>query len=279
MGAGDFNGDGQPDPVIVASDLVGFSRLRVFLSTPGFPVLAQEFSVSPNPSSLAVANLDAGLGDDLVVASQGNIEFESFLLDGSGVFQSHQVLPLQHPPAACSIGQFDMDCEIDLVICEPGANRLTLSKGMGGGFFAPAILAGSPADPRVMAAGKMNGDSTLDLVLGLWASSQVQIFLNDGTGAFAPGGARLLPSFPNQLRINDFDQDGRNDFAVIHGSALDIFCGDGCGGIVPGRGLTLTFSSLLRGMIFRDVNGDRFPDIILSEPQANILWVCLNTSN
>ena len=138
-----------------------------------------------------------------------------------------------------------------------GSGFLYLSRG-DGTFLPPHYLGAQEA----VAAGDVNHDGKTDLLISNYARGEgVRVLLGNGDGTFSPGA--VVTSTPmSQVRVADFNGDGRLDVATIlpggtaAGNFLAVFLGRGDG----------TFSPEIRtpvtgGALVADFNGDGLPDV------------------
>ncbi len=99
--------------------------------------------------------------------------------------------------------------------CGGGGGGRTIA---GTGTFTPAVPPSFPvpAGPENLAVGDIDGDGVGDLAVSSRTSALVSIFFGVGDGTFteAPGSPFLAPSDPTEVRLADFDGDGRVDVAV-----------------------------------------------------------------
>jgi hypothetical protein len=138
------------------------------------------------------------------------------------------------------------------------------------------------------AAGDFDGDGDLDLYIGNFADSEnipAQIWINDGTGRFTVGAGRLPPVFAGvhdskylSVLTVDVDRDGAIDLVLGASQELPnaVLRNDGTGHFsflanamppkpLPGNpALSLVYE--VRAL---DLNGDRFPDLLLAYTSTN----------
>src|SRR5262249_36810203 len=190
--AGDLNGDGLEDLVVLAA---GSSQVFVYLQSPagGFgPAPDYRISVGLNPSDLALLDVDGDHRPDIVVSSQfsGTVSvlrndprapFASVLTfrGGSGLasldpVNGHLTLHSREAPLGLAVGDFNGDGTGDLVVTHSGGNTFSVLPGSGfGGFRNPhsALNFTTGSRPTVVVTGRFNADPFLDLAI-----------LNEGSG-------------------------------------------------------------------------------------------------
>src|SRR2546427_325773 len=123
-------------------------------------------------------------------------------------------------PFAVTVGDFNGDGKIDLVVANHVSHDITILLGDGNGGFKAA--AGSPVAagyfPAAVVVSDFNGDGKADLAVANFTNQfGVTILLGDGNGGFSParGSPIGLGFFPDALATGDFNGDGRVDLAVV----------------------------------------------------------------
>ena len=160
-----------------------------------------------------------------------------------------------------------------------------------GGFSALETYAeGSPLSmhPTYVAVGDFNHDGHLDFV-ATDENETASVYINNGDGTFIKQVMYSGFSWANQVVAGDFNGDGYVDIAVADGlpSCTGQCCNSWCDGEVAvlvnkGDG---TFASpayydsggnSASGIAVGDLNGDHYPDFVVTNYNANTLAVILN---
>ncbi len=171
-----------------------------------------------------------------------------------------------------AVGDFNEDGHPDLLM--PSVDGLAIYLGVGDGSFVagdaiPPIGAGG--FPVAFTTGDFNGDGHLDFALLVSVDLQVSVAigLGDGDGHFTGplfgfGGG----FFPVSIAAADFDGDGALDVAIGTLGGVQVFLGDGKGGLAP----PVLHSTPGHGgsVAIGDFNEDGIPDlaVAVTEPDA-----------
>jgi FG-GAP-like repeat/Bacterial Ig-like domain (group 3) len=222
IGVGDFNGDGNPDLVIVDLDTAGDVLVLLgdgkgnFSPAPGSPTHTGQAA-----KGVAVAdfNMDGHLD---VAITYGTANQVGILLgDGMGRLSPDPKgpFPTGDYPLAIVPGDFNGDGKPDLAVVNWSQGTMSVLLGDGTGGFVPGPdtnIAPDYISVESLAVGDMDGDGILDLVLpGGNKSAGLAVLLGDGKGGFEVSASGPLPGMPLALTLADFNGDGRLDVATV----------------------------------------------------------------
>ena len=227
----DFNGDGNPDIAVTATDTQNNGIVSILLGNGDGtfrPVV--NFSVGVGAfSAMSVADFNGDGKADLVVVGGASGATVSVLIgSGDGTFQAPLFSSFSQQPfgglSAVAVGDFNGDGKPDLAVT---AGHVFVALGNGDGTFQSpvAVTNVSVYSAGSIAAGDFNGDGKTDLAVG---SYNQLVLLGNGDGTF-----QQPVSYPVEGRptIIDFNGDGIPDIAVagFATSEISILQGNGDG--------------------------------------------------
>jgi hypothetical protein len=226
---------------------------------------------------VTLADLDGDRYPDIVAANRGGDKpTPSFACrnDRHGRFPSCEPLATE---SATSIVASDLDGDgaIDLFVPHrDGGQSLVLWNDGKGRFATSAKVGAAVTNARIGAAGDLDRDGRPDLVFIEESKKATFYMLNRGGRQFGdPVQLPGPPRTPYALALGDLNRDGQLDIVVGHVKLPgSIYYNEGKGrafreiGWNDGKGVVY-------GMVFADVNGDTWPDIIAARSDApNAIW-------
>ena len=233
LAIGKLNGDATPD--IAVADGTGVSVLLG--KGDGTFAPAKDYAAGKYPSSVAIGDFDGNGSRDLAVVVSTGV---SILLGrGDGTFGPAQLYPTGINPVTVVVGNFDADANLDLAVsnagavdcegrvgrraqassCTGGFGTVSVLRGRGDGSFGPTteFPVGRETAPTAMVVGDFNADRKPDLALvdSMQYSLGGSILLGNGAGGFGKASSFTAGHEPVALAVGDFNQDSRQDLAVI----------------------------------------------------------------
>jgi len=284
IAATDLNSDGIDD--LAVADLIGKKIVPLLGGPDGFSILPS-VSTPDIPVDIAVADFNNDGKQDVATANSGSdIESLSVALgDGKGGLAPTIDTP-GYSPARLAVGDFDADGTADLAVVSDDYTYVGLYIGDGAGNFPTGDYRGGEYPNGAVVTGDFDDDGVSDVAVAEsidgWIAHSINLLVSsDGFGSlhdFAP-----LDSDPSCLATGDLDQDGNLDLVAVSRSgassvgSVRVYLGDGVGtwysGEVDGLGL---FPAVA------DMNGDGFPDLVLSDdtmPEGPNLSVLLGNGD
>jgi FG-GAP-like repeat len=304
LAAGDVNGDGKNDLVLVsacAQDyLIGNNcpdgTLTVLLGNGNGTLRGAQYldvtsSMPTDGLSVAAADFNGDGRQDLVFPSGCGpgvdctpSGFTLLLSNGSGGYQAP--LPFAAPVEGSrwlAVGDFNGDGKPDVATfndsdpSQTGAASVSIFLNTGAGTFsAPVVYESGGSGALAITTGDFNGDGKLDIaLLELDSSSQslLGILLGNGDGTFQP----VITSGPNNFGIwmaaADFNRDGKTDLILLSNDtegSVEVFLSNGDGTFTAGQ----VYDRDGRGsaaVAAGDVNGDGKSDVVIANQCEPIL--------
>ena len=183
-------------------------------------------------------------------------------------------------PGRVLAADLDSDGNLDLIIAERFADRVSVHMGMGDGTFAPGAHFGTGTQPVGLTIADFNNDTHLDIATGNEIDSTTTILLGDGLGGFTDGGDFDTGFFttPSDIASADFDNDGDVDI-VASTQANSVYVllnnGDGTFAAPVFNNIITSTSSVAVGLI----NADTIPDIVATGLTTNEVFVLTGLGN
>lgn len=248
--AGDFNGDGKTDLVLLTTNIyhpdgTGSATTTLLGNGDGSFTSSQTSAIYLQPvtggdvlpPSMAAADFNGDGKLDLAVVGDyvNNGGVTIALGNGDGTFQA--VTPnsaVTQGFSAVATGDFNGDGVPDVVAANflaPGGATILLGNGDGTLTALPATLPTSTFVKSIV-VGEFNGDGKLDI--GFASELGVQVFFGAGDGSFTQSSVGSTPGLtnsPNGLIAGDFNHDDKLDLATVDSyyGQVDVLLGAGDG--------------------------------------------------
>jgi len=218
---------------------------------------------------------------DLVAASYSVISV--LLGNGDGTFQAPVNTPPPFAVESIGVGDFNHDGKLDLV--EAGTfgsgGNMSVLLGNGNGTFRDGASYAVGTSPESIAVADFNGDHKLDLAIANSEGGSISVLLGNGDGTFQTP-VNYPIAFCVWVTAADVNGDGKPDlvaaadyaFPNISGAAVFLGNGDGTFGspaYYPGNWSATAYAAI------GDFNGDRKPDLVITNFHGNNVLVMLNT--
>ena len=300
---GDFNGDGIADFVSIVGNpsIPGTFSFSVVLGNGDGTFQAPVLTASPgnmtDPFGIGDVNND-GLDDVIFVHQPGtSANFDVLLSNGDGTFTVGNNYALgSNNLSGGAVADFDGDGKLDLVAVDSATpGNVWVSTGNGDGTFnaATSVLLGEKAGYDVVIA-DLNGDGMLDITGNDDATGQQKVFLATSRTAFAASVPYTTPDGIYDAcatRLGDLNGDGKPE--IVNSNCTDdtitIYVNDGSGGFAQGvyynvsslaaSGAVLVPHTNPVAASIGDVNGDGFPDIVVTNNYSGDVTVLLGNGD
>ena len=279
----DFNQDGKLDLVVANSDS---NTVSILLGNgDGTFQPAMNFATPPDPFFVGVGDFNNDGSVDLITANMSNnsgyCDCMAVLLgNGDGTFQVPAIvttMPLI--PVAVGVGHFDGGKNLDLAVTQEfgGTSEMQILLGNGNGTFRLGPTYSVGPSSYAVAVADLNGDHKLDLAVAEGLGIGVRVFLGNGDGTFQEV-EDYRDYSASSLVVSDLNGDGKPDLVVGNltlPSGFSVLMGNGDGTFGPAT--YFRDGGLVRTVAVGDFNGDRLPDVIVSDDKAGQIITVLNT--
>lgn len=248
--AADFKGDGKSELVIAttndleiraANSAMQFEKVALSNNVvgSGFSDISVSTALvgSGRPSIVVAGGNQAGPGSVQVLRNIGNLSFTPEPQFSDGI------------PGATFVGSatFNSTSQASLFVFNSESNGLTLFPGVGVGAFGPNVIYSAAAHSGSPVVGDINNDGNSDILLpttlpncnanNVCKQPIIALYFGARGGSFYAAQLFATKQSPVALVTGDFNEDGALDVAVLEsqvgGSDVELFSGDGKGGLVP----------------------------------------------
>jgi hypothetical protein len=261
---GDVNGDGIPDLVSAGGYIALGNGNGTFQAPIYYPVQS-----AYSPGNVVLAKLSRDGLTDIVTDSDNAV---SVLLSlGKGKYEDGNWTSVTGGAGCGAAADYNGDGKPDLAVNT--ANGITILLGTGNSsapFTTGSTIALAGADCLI--TGDLNNDGIPDLLVP--ANGQAIAYLGNGDGTFTETSSTAIPT-GGYLVLADFNNDGNLDFATS-GNLLALGNGDGTfqtpAPFVPDP----PAPGYLAGIASGDLNGDGYPDVVLTNEFQNYIYILIN---
>lgn len=290
VSAGDIDGDGKPDMVVVNNTGARFSVFRN-TSVAGTVTMASQvdFATGNNPFSSFLADLDADGKLDVVITNMDDNSvsvFRNTSTPGSISFAARINLTTALSPHSVSIADLDKDGRPDIVVTNLNANSVSVFRNTGTGTIAFSAKIDFPVGtwPHGMATGDLDGDGYADVAVVNHDDNTVSLLRNTssaGVIAFAPTINYATQQRPFNVAIGDLDSNNKPELIVANSgsNSISIYSNTSAAGtlgftspLIIGAGNTPLWVSIA------DLNGNAKPDLAVVGFSSNSILLFDNQS-
>ncbi len=276
LAIGDIELDGAPD--LVVSD--GISQAKILWTGIAQPTL---ISLGLKPCSAAVKDLNHDQKPDVILSHAQGVSVALSMGNGSFLPLSKYTSTTGGGPVA--IADINGDGEVDIVLASSALPaKLAVFRGRGDGSFSAAVQTDLDTPIVAIAVSDLNGDLQDDLVLNGGPSSQpaTTVLISKGDGHFFPptrfpGLGVAIGNGANDVSktaiADDFNGDKLPDLALLFGSNLLVWTGNGTGSFAGS--IDTDLGQPVGSFILADVNNDKRLDLITTHDDSVQIGVSL----
>jgi hypothetical protein len=285
LAIGDFNHDNNLD---IAIANYGTNNVGILLGhgNGSFSSL-QTYTTSPksNPSSIVVRDFNNDNHLDIVVTNNGTGTLGIFFGYGNGTFQAQTIYMISSNshPQYITVGDFNKDKQLDIVIIDSTNDEIYILLGNGTGTF-PTITtydAVSGSRPFWIAVADFNYDNQSDIVVVDYSTNDIRTLIqySDNPSARVQSYPIGTPGLTGTLAVNDFNNDHILDIVFFKFSSIVIWIGLGDGTFGTQITLSIGSESNVQYISTGDLNNDNQTDIIISDAGYNWVSIFLGYGN
>ena len=177
------------------------------------------------PTSLLVGKFNAdGAADALVFEADKPKGFLRMFGSDPGQFSQPKFLLPELQPWVASLGDFDEDGDLDILVVERALSRLVVALGDGAGGFAmgPLVPIAGPFKPFTIAIADFDGNKHLDVAVIDDQLPELQVWSGKGDATFAGPVKIPLPSPAVRVVAAPLDGDAKSDLVAATFAAGDV---------------------------------------------------------
>ncbi len=266
--AGDFNGDGNMDLVVVnpgdhSLTLLAGDGKGGFLSP-------QTLLAGARPAIVQAGHFFADGFLDLAVLDEDNHTITILRGDGHGNFSSAGQFDAGNSPNGLTLADFNRDGLTDLVVGNSNADVLALL-GQGEGTFNPFNRIGRGI---AIAVGNVTGNGQNDWIVTDQTRDQITLQTGGQPAGFTQNSSDGLIA-PGKAVLADINGDGIADLIVCNSGGNSVLVYLGLGGGAFAAPQTFYTGTDPVDVEVADVNGDGRPDLVVTNKGSNDISILL----
>ena len=219
MTVADFNNDGNLD-IVVCNHIADTVYVYLGNASGGFGAPG---TISPGfgPRATVATDFNKDGNTDFVVTLSkvsGVGQAALYLGNGAGGFTAQTVVNTGPAPNTATVGDFNLDENMDVVTVNLTANTISVLQNTGSAFLLGAkVPLPNGSFPQGVAAADLNRDGKPDVASANQSSNTVTVFYGDGLGGFpTPGPSQATGTTPYSIVAEDFNRDGIVDLATAN---------------------------------------------------------------
>jgi hypothetical protein len=277
--AADFNHDGNLDLAIASQS--AYIGILMGNGDGTFQPPTQSPPVTTFEQFVTVGDFNGDGIPDLVALSLNNpCKCISVLLgNGDGTFQNAVITQPTFDVETIGLGDFNRDGKLDLATA--GNFSVNILLGNGDGTFQYGASYPGEESPSAIAVADFSDNHKLDLAVANSEGGSISVLLGNGNGTFQTA-VDYPMEFPSWVVAADLNGDGKVDLVATadydypHVSGAAVFPGDGNGSFQPPAYYASSWP-YTGPVAVGDFNGDRKPDLVMTDFDGTDVLVMLNT--
>ncbi|RJO64124.1 MAG: VCBS repeat-containing protein, partial [Myxococcales bacterium] len=193
-------------------------------------------------------------------------------------FEPVSTIPGQLQPGSALFGDLSGDGVLDVAWAGELGNTVEVAMGLGNGEFGTPSSYSVGNHPRGIALADLDGDGDLDLASANQVPGDLSVLLNRGDGVLEVEATYPTGSGARYVTAADVDRDGDVDLGVAnqYDNTISVFLNNGDGGLGDD---VLYATDNVRMLLFHDVDGDGFPDLVSVPYLGSIVSVRYNVQD
>ncbi|CAF3760649.1 unnamed protein product [Rotaria sordida] len=188
-------------------------------------------------------------------------------------------------PYSVTVGNFNDDNYVDIVIVNSGSDNLDVLFNSGNGTFETQITysIGANSHPRYVIAGDINKDNHLDIVTVNSKSNSISLIMGHGNGTFDISRVYSTGknSYPLAVAIGDFNNDNRSDLIIANAGtdSIGILIGFNYATFQSHKNYSSDNTQVPHNIITSDFNNDKYLDIAVTFSLSDNIGILLGYGN
>lgn len=271
----DLDKDGDPE-LIVPSNSGQYANVAIgngngsFLGSGSFPVGSSAIAV-------AVADLNGDGSRDLVVANGAAQSVTVMLGSGDGQLGPPRAFAVPGTPFAVRMVDVNRDGKPEVVVPLNDTQQVAVLRVNADGSLQAPLTYAAGGHVQALVATDLNNDGWPDLAMATGNDGNLVTLQNNGAGGF--GGLRtyVVGGRLPDLDAGDVNGDGNTDIVSFTNASALVYLSLGNGALQAPAGIS--FAAAIGGVRVADVNGDKYRDLIATQPSLNQVTVLLGGGN
>ncbi|CAF1191220.1 unnamed protein product [Rotaria sordida] len=283
----DFNNDYRLD--FVVADIINDKIIIFYGYGNGSFQLARTYSTGfgSNPYAITTAKLRNSNQINIIVTlwGTGNVGVLTEYVAAEFANQETYSTGSAPQPYSVTVGNFNDDNYIDIVIVNSGSDNLDILFNSGNGTFKTQVTysLGTNSYPRYVIAGDVNKDYYLDIVTVNSKNNSISVLLGYGNRTFDI--PRMYStgenSYPLAVAMGDFNNDNRSDLVIANAGTdtIGVLLGFNYTSFQSGNTYSSNNTQGPQKIITCDFNNDKYLDVAVTFSSSNNIGILLGYGN